>query len=81
MVEFEIKVNEKQHVAYIPQEIIDALGLHLRLVGNRTSAVVYPATADLSDVVRSLKILLDDFEHALEMQEKARKTKEAKGVE
>lgn len=70
MVEFEIKVNEKQHVAYIPREIVDALGLNLKLVGNRVSAVIYPKQASLADIVRSLRILLDDFEHALEMQQK-----------
>jgi hypothetical protein len=69
MVEFKIKVNEKQHVAYIPKEVIESLGLDLKLVGNRSSAVIYPANAQVSDVVRSLKILLADFEHALEMQE------------
>ncbi|MGA2309414.1 MAG: hypothetical protein ABSG57_07700 [Candidatus Bathyarchaeia archaeon] len=70
MVEFEIKINEKQHVAYIPREVVDALGLNLKLVGNRVSAVVYPEKASLADIVKSLRILLADFEHALEMQQK-----------
>lgn len=69
MVEFDIKVNEKQHVAYIPREVIDALGLNLKLVGNRVSAVIYPEQASLADVVRSLRILLADFEHALDIQQ------------
>jgi hypothetical protein len=77
MVEFEIKVNEKQHVAYIPREVIDALGFNLKLVGNRVSAVIYPEQASLADIVRSLRILLADFEHALEMQQnKADKAQE-----
>jgi hypothetical protein len=70
MVEFDIKVNEKQHVAYIPREIVEALGLNLKLVGNRVSAVIYPENASLADVVKSMKILLADFEHALEIQQK-----------
>jgi hypothetical protein len=70
MVEFDIKVNEKQHVAYIPREIVEALGLNLKLVGNRVSAVIYPENASLADVVKSVKILLADFEHALEIQQK-----------
>jgi hypothetical protein len=70
MVEFQIKVNEKQHVAYIPREVIDALGLNLKLVGNRVSAVIYPEQASLADVVKSVKILLADLEHALEIHQK-----------
>lgn len=77
MVEFDIRINAKERVAYIPKEICEALGLDLRLVGNRCSAIIYPRNASLADIIRSLKILLADFEHGLDME----KGQEAKVVE
>ena len=68
MVEFKIKVNKQQRLTYIPKAIIDAMGLEFKLVGNRAAIVMYPENTDLKDVIKSLKILIQDFEHAVEME-------------
>ena len=72
MVEFKVKVNADQGTCYLPKEIREALGLDLKLVGNRAAIVMYPEKIALKDVVKSLEILLADFRHALEMQEAAK---------
>ena len=69
MVEFKIKVNKQQRLTYIPKAIIDAMGLEFKLVGNRAAIVMYPENTGLKDVIKSLKILIQDFEHAVEMEE------------
>lgn len=70
MVEFNIKVHEKQGIAYIPKEIRECMGLEFKLTANRTACVLYPKNARLEDVVKSLRIILQDLEHALEMKDK-----------
>jgi len=75
LVEFKIKINAQQRLAYIPKEIIEAMGLEYKLVGNRAALVMYPEKTSLEDVVKSLEILLADFHHAIEMQGAALKKK------
>jgi len=63
MVEFNIKVHEKQRLAYIPQEIVEALGFRLKAKPNRYAMVVYPEGMNVAQVVRSVEILLADLRH------------------
>ena len=51
MVGFRIKVHPKQGQAYIPKEIVEALGYSLRAKADR-----YPAF-----LIRSLEIILNDL--------------------
>ena len=73
MVNFKIKVNQQQRLTYIPKAIVDAMGLEFTLVANRAAIVMYPKNTALKDVVKSLQILLQDFTHAIEMQEASKK--------
>jgi hypothetical protein len=61
MVEFNIKVHPKQRQAYIPKEIVEALGLRLKVKPNRYAMVVYPENADPALVIKSLEVLLADL--------------------
>jgi len=72
MVEFQIKIHPKQRLCYIPKEIVEAMGLRFKIVGNRAALVMYPEKTSLMDVVKSLEILLADFQHALAMQENSK---------
>jgi len=69
MVEFRIKVNKQQRLTYMPKAIVDAMGLEFKLVANRAAIIMYPKNTAIKDVVKSLQILLQDFEHAQEMEE------------
>lgn len=61
MVEFRIKVHPKQRQAYIPKEIVEALGLNLRAKADRYTVILYPKDIDPALVIRSLEVLLDDL--------------------
>ena len=61
MVEFSIKVNEKQRLAYIPKEIVRIFGLQLCLLPDAAAAIVYSTNTNLEIVIRSVEILLDDL--------------------
>jgi len=70
MVEFKIKINPKQRLAYIPKEIYEVLGSHLKAVGNRTAVIFYPENATIKDVLKSLAIIRADLKHALQLEKK-----------
>lgn len=61
MVEFSIKVHPKQRQAYIPKEVVEALGLRLKAKPNRYAMVVYPENVDKELVIKSLEVLLADL--------------------
>lgn len=62
MVEFNIKVNEKQRLAYIPRQVVKALGLNLKLIADFKAAVLYPEGTNPKVVADSLRIILQDLE-------------------
>lgn len=66
MVEFKIKVHPKQNQAYIPKEIVEALGTRLKARPNRYAMVVFPESVSPILVVKSLEILLEDLKLELE---------------
>jgi len=68
--EFEIKINEKQHLAYIRKEIVKAFGLKLRFQPNTNAAIVYSEGVKASDVIRSVEILLADLRIRAELEER-----------
>jgi hypothetical protein len=67
MVEFDVKVNPEQHSAYIPKEVIKALGTKLKILPNSRAAIIYPAGTKLKDVLASVEILSADLKHRIEM--------------
>lgn len=68
MVEFTIGVHPAQRQAYIPKEIVEALGHRLKAKPNRYAMVVYPEGTSVSQVVRSVEILLADLKHQEEVE-------------
>jgi len=70
MVEFKIKINPEQRLAYIPKEIYEALGSDLKAVCNRTAVVFYPENTAIEDVVKSLEIIESDLRHAIKLKQK-----------
>jgi len=67
MVEFKIKINPEQRLAYIPKEIVEAIGFELKATPNRAAVLLYPENMPLKDVVKSLNIIRQDLEHASEL--------------
>jgi hypothetical protein len=61
MVEFEIKIHPKQRQAYIPKEIVETLGTHLKAKPGSYAVLLYPKNVDPDLVERSVKILLADL--------------------
>ena len=70
MVEFSIKVHPTQRQAYIPKEIVEALGYKLKAKSDRYTVVLYPEGADPTLVRRSLEILLADLKLEAEAKTK-----------
>jgi hypothetical protein len=69
MVEFEIKVHPEQRLAYIPRQIVKALGTKLKMLPNLKAAVLYPEDATPQDVIRSLQIILQDLQMRAEKEQ------------
>ena len=65
MVEFKIKVHPEQRLAYIPKEIYEVFGSNWKAVANYYAAVIYREDATLSDVIKSLEIILADLKHRI----------------
>lgn len=54
MVEYKIKVNREQRLAYIPKEIFEALGTELTAVPNRAAVLLYPEKVPLKTLSKAL---------------------------
>lgn len=67
MVEFKIKINPTQRLAYIPKEIYEILGSRLKATPNRTAVLLYPEDMPIKDVVKSLEMIRRDLEHGIEL--------------
>ena len=70
MVKFELKVNQKQKTVYFNKNIVEALGYDLYAQLNATSGILYPKSADLEDVIRSVEIILEDLRHQAILEQK-----------
>ena len=68
MVEFQLKINEKQGTSYIPKEIREILGTEIKAVPNRVAVLLYPKNMTIEDVVKSLGTIKRDLEHAIQLQ-------------
>ena len=72
MVEFRIRVHPEQRVAYIPKEIVEAIGHDLKATPNRAAVLLYPENALIRDVLKSLNIIKQDLQHAAALSEKTK---------
>lgn len=67
MVEFRIKINPEQRLAYIPKEIYNALGPELKAVANRCAVLMFPENISVADVLKSIEIIKADLKHAQQL--------------
>lgn len=72
MVEFKLKINPKQSLAYIPREISKVLGREVEAVANRVAVLMYPKDMDTLDVLKSLEIIQMDLQHKIELEKRRR---------
>jgi len=70
MVEFSLKVNEKQGIAYLPKEIRDAFGLRLKLLPDAEAAAIYREGSDPARVIRSLEHIIENLRLLVETNKK-----------
>jgi len=69
MVRFQAKINSQGQV-YFPSEIREELDTkELELLGNARAIVIYPRGTRPSEVLRSLKVVIEDLRHRKELQE------------
>jgi len=72
MVEFDITIHPKQRQAYIPKEIVVALGHKLKARPDRYAVLMYPEGVDPALVIKSVEILLQDLKLGLEAAPEAK---------
>lgn len=68
MVEFEIKVHPKQHVAYIPKEIVNALGLRLKAIPNMRGVYLCSKTLSIEEALSSVKAIYEHLKQEAEFE-------------
>ena len=67
MVEFRIRINPEQRLAYIPKEIVEAIGCELKATPNKAAVLLYSQNISVKDILKSLDIIRQDLEHGLEL--------------
>jgi hypothetical protein len=70
MVEFKLKVNEKQGTAYIPKVVRESLGFNLKLLPNSEAAAIYREGSDTARVIHSLERIVEYLKLQLEEEVK-----------
>jgi hypothetical protein len=73
LVEFDIKIHPNQRTAYIPKEIVEALGLQLKAKANLKSVFLYPAGMAPKDKLQSLDTIRSDIVHEIEIEKRRKK--------
>ena len=71
MVKFQIKVHPKQRLAYIPKEIVEALGTKLEAIPNLQGIFLYPQGLPLEQVLNSMKAIYDHFKQQAQLEKEA----------
>lgn len=56
--EFELRINEKKGMAYIPKKLRQQYGLRPKILPNDTAAVMYSANAKTVEIIESLEVLI-----------------------
>ena len=73
--EVTIRINPKEHLAYIPKVLQKILGDNPRATPNRAAVLLFSDKTSIDDAIRSLDIIRADLLHAKEMQQKKRLSK------
>ncbi len=69
MVELRTKITESG-ILYIPKEIRDAFGRHMKIITDAVAVVMFPEDTDYEDVLTSLKILQSDVQHRISLRDR-----------
>ena len=72
MVEFQTKITESG-VLYIPKEIRECFGRHMKIIPNASAVVFFPADIKYNIVLSSLKIIQADIEHRIKYEKEVSK--------
>jgi len=56
--EFRLKIHKKEGIAYIPKKLRDQYGLRPVILPNDTAAAMYRQDANPTEIIRSLKVLI-----------------------
>ncbi|MCL1977405.1 MAG: hypothetical protein FWG55_04790 [Candidatus Bathyarchaeota archaeon] len=67
--EFEIKIHEKQHLAYIPKVLYKILGTNVKAVPNRAAILLFSEKTTMDEALTSLDIIKADLLHAKTLQQ------------
>jgi hypothetical protein len=70
MVEFSIRLHQKQRLAYIPQELAKMLGANIKASANCVAVLMYPEGTKPEDVLRSLDIIAMDLKQKIDLQKR-----------
>ncbi|MCW3985316.1 MAG: hypothetical protein NWE91_02765 [Candidatus Bathyarchaeota archaeon] len=73
--EIEIKINQKQRLAYIPKSIYNILGSNVKVTPNRAAVLMFAADVSINDVLKSLDIIKADLLHGIELEQQKRRSK------
>jgi len=73
MVEFKIKIHPKQRLAYIPKEIVEALGFRLKAIPNLRGIFMCPENLSSEQALKSMETICNHFRQELEIQEEENK--------
>ncbi|MEM1540411.1 MAG: hypothetical protein QXJ07_03400 [Candidatus Bathyarchaeia archaeon] len=72
MVKFEIKISPKERMAYIPKEIVEALGYRLVAVPNLKGVYLYPKDLPLEQAVISVTNILRHLKQQLQLEKEVK---------
>ncbi len=61
MVEFQIPINKKQRVAYIPKVLVESLGNQVKIVPNTKAALMFRSDATQEEILHSIHIITEHF--------------------
>lgn len=70
MVEFDLKVNEKQGTVYLAKEIRAALGTELKAVPNLQGIFVYPKGLTPEQALSSIKAIYEHIKQEVNLEKK-----------
>lgn len=66
MPDYDISIDEKRGMAYIPKKIRECLGLQLKVTPDYRAAALFPKDADPEEILDSLETLQRHFEQMVE---------------
>ena len=79
MVELRTKMTESG-VLYIPKEIRDAFGRHMKIITDAIAVVMFPEDTEYEDVLISLGIMKADIEHRISLRDRSGSVGSDEGV-